>query len=279
MDEEYRKIKNKEKLFRIGELSKIFHLPVKTLRYYSDIGLLVPAYTDSDTGYRYYSVDQFVLIYVIRNSRRMGMSLEEISEYLKSDIQAVDISHLLEKQIETMEMKIKEYRTIADSMTVIRNSITEALAKEAGVPYISQEKEQHFRSYPYRSETMEEQELNFRKAALSGGEVADQVYSIYGTSTLSSEYFTSRKMINPDIRCFISDKNDMGIQTMPTGKYLCIVFDDNVHNKEKYYAILASFIDEHKLHPMGDFSEEWIIPRVENGKESTLVRIKIQIGD
>ena len=126
---------------------------------------------------------------------------------------------------------------------------------------------------------MEEQELNFRKAALSGGEVSDQVYSIYGTSTLSSEYFATGKMINPDIRCFVSDRDDMEIQTQPAGKYLCIVFDDNVHNKEKYYAILASFISEHELHPIGDFSEEWIIPRVENGKESTLVRIKIRIDD
>ncbi len=160
---------NNKKLFRIGELSKIFHLPVKTLRYYSDTGLLPPAYIDPDNGYRYYSVDQFVLIDVIRNSRRMGMSLEEIGDYLKSDIQIGDISRLIDTQIELMEEKIREYRAISDSMKSIRDSIRQAVERERNKPYISPEQKQYYQSFPYRSTTMEEQEVNFRKAALAGG--------------------------------------------------------------------------------------------------------------
>ncbi len=269
----------KRQLFRIGELSKIFHLPVKTLRYYSDIGLLVPAFTDPDSGYRYYSVDQFVLIDVIRNSRRMGMSLEEIGAYLKSNIEIGDIVGLLDTQIDVMEQKMKEYRLRSDSMRAIRSSIAEAMSRERDVPYISLEQEQYYRSYPYRSTTMEEQELNFRTAALSGGENGSQVYSIYGTSTLREEYCISGKMINPDIRSFGSDPNEPDVQVLPAGRYAGIVFDDNVHNKEKYYSLLATFISRENLRPIGDFVEEWIVPRVQDGKESTLIKIKIQIED
>jgi len=270
-------INDRKHLFRIGELSKIFHLPVKTLRYYSDIGLIIPAYIDQNTGYRYYSIDQFVLIDIIRNSRRMGMSLERIGDYIRSDIQAPDIADLLDTQIDVIEQKIEEYRLISDSMKSIRESITKAISQERNIPYISQENEQYYMSYPYQSDSMEEQELNFRKAALSGGENNNQVYTVFGTSTLSDEYFATGKIINPDIRRFITDRNNADVMIQPAGKYVCIVFDDNVHNKEKYYALIKRFIVKNKLKPIGDFIEEWIIPRVKDGMESTLIKIKIQI--
>ena len=41
---------------KIGELAKQTGLAVGTLRYYSDLGLLLPA-ARGDNGYRYYSQD------------------------------------------------------------------------------------------------------------------------------------------------------------------------------------------------------------------------------
>lgn len=43
------------RMYKIGEVSRYCGLPVKTLRYYSEIGLLMPDETDCFTGYRYYS--------------------------------------------------------------------------------------------------------------------------------------------------------------------------------------------------------------------------------
>lgn len=48
-----------QELFRIGEVAKIYHMSVGTLRHYEQMGLLQPEYTDPATGYRYYSVRQF----------------------------------------------------------------------------------------------------------------------------------------------------------------------------------------------------------------------------
>ena len=45
-------------LFQIGEVAKLYHLSVGTLRHYEQEGLLKPEYTDPATGYRYYSVRQ-----------------------------------------------------------------------------------------------------------------------------------------------------------------------------------------------------------------------------
>ncbi len=48
-----------QELFRIGEAAKMYHMSVGTLRYYEQMRLLQPEYTDPATGYRYYSVRQF----------------------------------------------------------------------------------------------------------------------------------------------------------------------------------------------------------------------------
>ena len=40
-------------LFQIGEVAKMYHLSVGTLRHYERVGLLAPEHVDPDTGYRY----------------------------------------------------------------------------------------------------------------------------------------------------------------------------------------------------------------------------------
>jgi DNA-binding transcriptional MerR regulator len=42
-------------MFSIGEFSKLTQLPVKTLRFFHEEGLLIPALVDPGTGYRYMS--------------------------------------------------------------------------------------------------------------------------------------------------------------------------------------------------------------------------------
>ncbi len=45
-------------MLRIGEFSKLSLTTVKALRFYEKEGLLVPASTDPQTGYRYYETAQ-----------------------------------------------------------------------------------------------------------------------------------------------------------------------------------------------------------------------------
>lgn len=40
---------------------------------------------------------------------------------------------------------------------------------------------------------------------------------------------------------------------------------------------LSEFIQKKNLIIKGDFSEEWIIPRMQAGRESTLIKLKIRV--
>lgn len=67
-------------MFKIGEFSKLSRVPVKTLRYYHEIGLLEPARIDDFTGYRYYTAVQLTRLNHILALKDLGFSLEQIGQ-------------------------------------------------------------------------------------------------------------------------------------------------------------------------------------------------------
>lgn len=69
-------------MIRIGEFSKLAQVPVATLRYYDQVGLLKPVEVDRLTGYRYYAVNQLSRLNRILALKGLGFSLEQIAEML-----------------------------------------------------------------------------------------------------------------------------------------------------------------------------------------------------
>ena len=69
-------------MYKIGELSRLSQMPVKTLRFYDAEGILVPDEIDEFTGYRYYGASKLSDCYRIVALKELGFSLSEIKEYL-----------------------------------------------------------------------------------------------------------------------------------------------------------------------------------------------------
>ncbi len=73
-----------ETLYRIGEVARLFRLSLGTLRHYEEMGILTPARVDPDSGYRYYSAQQFECLNTIRYLRMLDFSLEQIADFLQN---------------------------------------------------------------------------------------------------------------------------------------------------------------------------------------------------
>lgn len=89
---------DKQNLFSIGDVAKLFHLSVSSLRHYEEVGLLMPEYTDPDSGYRYYGARQFEVLNSIRYLRALDMPLSEIADFLSN------------REIERMEEKLQSQK-------------------------------------------------------------------------------------------------------------------------------------------------------------------------
>lgn len=73
-------------MFKIGEFSKLAQVPVATLRYYDQVGLLKPVEVDRFTGYRYYAANQLSRLHRILALKGLGFSLEQIGAALNEGL-------------------------------------------------------------------------------------------------------------------------------------------------------------------------------------------------
>jgi DNA-binding transcriptional MerR regulator len=100
---------------KIGELARRSGLPVKTLRYYEDFGLL-PARGRSVGGYRLFGEESLRRLEFIRRLKTLGLSLEDIQGCLAvhdaGQLPCADIQLQLGRQIERIDGQIRELRQL-----------------------------------------------------------------------------------------------------------------------------------------------------------------------
>ncbi|WP_314588110.1 MerR family transcriptional regulator [Paenibacillus terrigena] len=68
-------------LFTAGQFAKLHQINKRTLHYYDDIGLYSPTYK-GENGYRYYTYSQSPTLEMLLTLRELGMSIEEITQYM-----------------------------------------------------------------------------------------------------------------------------------------------------------------------------------------------------
>ena len=96
-------------MIRIGLFSKLSQVPVKTLRYYNEIGLLEPAEIDRFTGYRFYSVTQLPRLNRILALKDLGLSLNQIARLLTEELPVEQLRGMLRlKQVEIQQQMQQE---------------------------------------------------------------------------------------------------------------------------------------------------------------------------
>lgn len=111
-------------MYKIGELSKLCKLPVKTLRYYDSEGLLVPDMIDGFTGYRYYSAAKLADCNRIIALKELGFSLEEIRKYLIVT-SADDVMALIDAKREELTASLEQIMSQLRRLDAVKKIITE----------------------------------------------------------------------------------------------------------------------------------------------------------
>lgn len=103
----------------IGDVSQHTGLPPKTIRYYEDIGLVVPG--RSDNGYRQFREQDLHKLTFLGRARALGFTIEDCRTLLalyedetraSSDVKRVAKSHLAK-----IEAKIADLQAMRDTLT------------------------------------------------------------------------------------------------------------------------------------------------------------------
>ncbi|MBI3319992.1 MAG: heavy metal-responsive transcriptional regulator [Candidatus Omnitrophica bacterium] len=101
--------------FYISALSKQAGVPVKTIRYYEELGLL-PTPSRTASGYRLYASDTADRLHFIKKAQNLGLRLDEIKEILElADRGRCPCGHVqtfLKTRLHELQQKIAGLRLI-----------------------------------------------------------------------------------------------------------------------------------------------------------------------
>ncbi|RZQ61643.1 MerR family transcriptional regulator [Amycolatopsis suaedae] len=93
-------------VFTIGELARRTGLPVKTIRFYSDEGLLPP--TDrTHAGYRLYDTHAMARLELVKTLRELGLGLPDVERALTSE---ASLGELATQHVEALDEQIRKLR-------------------------------------------------------------------------------------------------------------------------------------------------------------------------
>ncbi|MBP1692465.1 MAG: MerR family transcriptional regulator [Chloroflexi bacterium] len=113
-------------MFKIGDFSKLCRVPVKTLRYYDEIGLLKPTGVDRFTRYRYYSLEQLPTLYRILGLKELGFSLEQIGQLLEGEISPEQLRRMLIRRRVEVEQQMEDGRKLLQQIDTRIKEIEQA---------------------------------------------------------------------------------------------------------------------------------------------------------
>ena len=94
-------------MLSIGEFSNICRVSTKTLRYYAEIGLLLPSEVNPENGYRYYAIEQLETMLFINRLKAYHFSLDEIGDIFKSDSLEEQLYTALSKKKQELEWQVQ----------------------------------------------------------------------------------------------------------------------------------------------------------------------------
>lgn len=110
----------------IGKISKLKNVSIKSLRYYDQIGILKPAFVNTETNYRYYTKDQLYLLDAITVCIKLGIPLKDLNNYVEND--SINLQKLLYDGKILAEQKIMEIHnclgTLQETLQNMGGSVT-----------------------------------------------------------------------------------------------------------------------------------------------------------
>lgn len=253
-----------KKLFQIGDVAKMFHISVGSLRHYEQAGLLKPEYTDPETGYRYYSARQFEVLNTIRYLRVLDMPLGQIGEFLGNrDIDVIEDKLLNQKKL--IEKKRRELETIERKIDHRLQHLRDARNSELNVIHLK-------KIPPYRTVWMKDSlrpksyldleyairrlEENQRESLVFLGKVGVGISKNNLLAWEFGEYDQVFLLLDDE------DSYEGKVELHQEEFCVCICFCGSHSEAEIYYHKLMKYIDEHRLQVAGSSKE---ITMIDNG--------------
>ena len=109
----------------IGKAAELSGLTVKTVRYYSDIGIIYP-HVNKNTGYRDFSESDLAKLQFLAKARKFGFSLNDCREllalYEDTERSSREVKVLTLEKIAEIDTKLSELQILKDQLSELASA-------------------------------------------------------------------------------------------------------------------------------------------------------------
>ena len=109
--------------YKIGEIAALYGISTDILRYYEELGILVPR--RAPNGYRVYRTEDLWCLNVIRDLRELGFSMDQIRSYIENRSIGSTLE-LFQKEMHVIDQQIARLNSLRDNIITRRETITQA---------------------------------------------------------------------------------------------------------------------------------------------------------
>lgn len=272
-----------KRLFQIGEMARMFHISMGTLRHYEQSGLLTPEYVDPQTGYRYYGARQLEVLNTIRYMRVLDLPLSQIQTFLKNRDTDV-MEEMLEKQKALIVEKQRELERISRKIDHRLEQLRDAMDSELDRICLVQSPALRLvwiadelapKSYLDLEYSIRRLVKNQKEALVFLGKVGVGI---------TKEHLEKGEFSSYNLVYMILDEEDSyegKVENLPESLCVMVRFRGSHLEAAAYYEKLWAYMEKHRLIPAG-FSRE--ITLIDNGltqdpeKFVTEIRIPVLPG-
>ncbi len=265
-----------KKIFSIGEVAKIKDITIKALRYYHKMGILIPKHVDESTGYRYYSIDQFIHIDIIKSCRELNTSIVELQEIFKECNTDKLLQFLQLKRAEAEEhiKKMKEVIETIDGLNEKVGSSQDILKNdEISIQFF----EQRYVIVAPCKEVGSLQELlyysDLEKLIQDNEEKMSMEMGIL--YNVNEKWDVEPKYVFNKVQDYVHMEEMPNIKVLPGGKYVTLAYSKE--NEEERRNIIIEYTRENNIE-VESFIEVELVNDFFN-TESYSCQIQIFIGD
>ena len=276
-----------ERYLTIGEVAKLTNVSIQTLRYYDQIDLFKPSYTDPHTNYRFYKDAQLYHLDLIKSLKHLSISLEEIKNVQQQSPEQLLL--FLEKQEQVIVERVNKLKEVHQTLLKTKRQMNEQLS----IPTyneIYQKKEEEERILMVQTENLTPEYIpnsyytTLKMTVENEGSVIPSRYGcIYPFKhyehilDIQYDYIFTPLMTDRYIQLH---SDNLDVQVKKAGTYICIafIFDPNTYFER--YKQLRDYVISHALNVYPEVYEIFMPRNYSPFKEDEfIVELKLRLHE
>ncbi len=268
-----------KKLYKTKEFAELCDVSKHTLFYYDEIGLLCPKIR-KENGYRYYTAEQFDTFNIINTMKKIGVSLEDIKNYLSIHNKDMFINVLKEKQ-KDLRKEIESLKSIDDILSENIQLLKEDLSSKINKIYIEECREEYLIATP----TLKTKEIDEKIVS----DTLSRHFKFCRENSLKTGLHVGEIVLKKDIineeflpsYCYSKIKEKIVNERLiikPKGTYAVFYYQGNYNMLSKGYRKLYEKVKEMGYIIAGDMYAEDIVDYFsENDPEKFILKLSMKI--